>query len=188
MEFRGRLTRIQLLGFGQRLSRTVFGKLAATITLAGRLDRSPDVFARFGRIDRSGQGCRCARRSDRPKRRTVALRASVSSDRSARARGRPPIRAVPAAQADPAPDTKTGYPPGRDAAAAAAKNCRRSRPGRADVLTSRSHRDVSSHETRRPRSRWGIREVPPDSLPALRRRSEPLATRSSPWTSSVSDH
>ena len=39
--------------------------------------------ARFGRIDRSSQGCRCALRCDRPKRRTVALRASVSSDRRA---------------------------------------------------------------------------------------------------------
>jgi hypothetical protein len=33
--------------------------------------------ARFGRIDRRSQGCRCALRSDRPKRQTVALRASV---------------------------------------------------------------------------------------------------------------
>ena len=35
--------------------------------------------ARVGRIDRSSQGCRCARRSDRPKRRTIALRASVGT-------------------------------------------------------------------------------------------------------------
>jgi hypothetical protein len=38
--------------------------------------------ARFGRIDRSAQRSPGARRSDRPKRRTVAWRASVSSDRS----------------------------------------------------------------------------------------------------------
>jgi hypothetical protein len=30
-------------------------------------------------LDRSSQGCRCALRSDRPKRRAVALRASVGS-------------------------------------------------------------------------------------------------------------
>jgi hypothetical protein len=43
--------------------------------------------ARFGRIDRSSQGCRCALRSDRPTHRRASLRASVSSDRSAQASG-----------------------------------------------------------------------------------------------------
>ena len=42
--------------------------------------------AHFGRIDRSVERSPCARRSDRPKRRTVTLRASVSSDRSVEGR------------------------------------------------------------------------------------------------------
>src|SRR5262245_59567467 len=41
------------------------------------------ILARFGGIDRSVGRSPCALRWDRPKRRTVALRASVSSDRSA---------------------------------------------------------------------------------------------------------
>jgi hypothetical protein len=40
--------------------------------------------ARFGRIDRRIEEPRCARRSDRPKRRRASLRASVLSDRSGR--------------------------------------------------------------------------------------------------------
>jgi hypothetical protein len=43
------------------------GQLAATMTLAGRLVRSPDVSARVGLIDRSVGRSPCARRSDRPK-------------------------------------------------------------------------------------------------------------------------
>jgi hypothetical protein len=49
----------------------------------GSTESSNSRLARVGRIDRSSQGCRCARRCDRPTHRRASLRASVSSDRSA---------------------------------------------------------------------------------------------------------
>ena len=49
-EFRGRLTRLLLLGFGKAKPDRI-GQLAATTALAGRLVRSLDVIARVGVID-----------------------------------------------------------------------------------------------------------------------------------------
>ena len=60
--------------------------LCASSPRARRGWRRRGLLTCFGGIDRRSQGGRCARRSDRPKRRTVALRASVSSDRSRLAR------------------------------------------------------------------------------------------------------
>jgi hypothetical protein len=68
--------------------------------LGERLVRSPDVFARVGRIDRSVERSRCARRSDRPKQPRMSLSASVGSAEAAgeSPRGSSSVRLSPSAR------------------------------------------------------------------------------------------
>ena len=73
--------RLESGNWGDAAPLVPFGGPGATGGVLARFGRIGDAsdgrIARVGRIDRSSQGCRCALRSARPKRRTVALRASV---------------------------------------------------------------------------------------------------------------